>query len=84
MMLWVRDNEMRAEGREEGRAEGREEGREEGIAMGIAEAILIYHDEMNLSSDVIVQRIMSRFNLSEISAREYVASTLNPQAEGEA
>ncbi len=72
MMLWVRDNEMRAEGREEG------------IAVGIAEAILIYHDEMNLSSDVIVQRIMSRFNLSEISAREYVASTLNPQAEGEA
>jgi predicted transposase/invertase (TIGR01784 family) len=88
MMLWVRDNEMRAEGREEGRAEGREEGRaegrEEGRAEGIAEAILIYHDEMNLSSDVIVQRIMSRFNLSEISAREYVASTLNPQAEGEA
>jgi predicted transposase/invertase (TIGR01784 family) len=29
MMLWVRDNEMRAEGREEGRAEGREEGRAE-------------------------------------------------------
>jgi predicted transposase YdaD len=88
MMLWVRDNEMRAEGREEGRAEGREEGRaegrEEGRAEGIAEAILIYHDEMNLSSDVIVQRIMSRFNLSEISAGEYVASTLNPQAEGDA
>jgi flagellar biosynthesis/type III secretory pathway protein FliH len=80
MMLWVRDNEMRAEGREEGRAEGREEGRAEGMA----EAILIYHDEMNLSSDVIVQRIMSRFNLSEISAGEYVASTLNPQAEGDA
>ena len=69
MMLWVRDNEMRAEGRAEG---------------AISEAILIYHDEMNLSSDAIVQKIMSRFSLGEESAREYVASTLNPQAEGEA
>jgi predicted transposase/invertase (TIGR01784 family) len=69
MMLWVRDNEMRAEGRAEG---------------AISEAILIYHDEMNLSSDAIVQKIMSRFSLGEEAAREYVASTLNPQAEGEA
>ncbi len=69
MMLWVRDNEMRAEGRAEG---------------AISEAILIYHDEMNLSSDAIVQKIMSRFSLGEEAARKYVASTLNPQAEGEA
>ena len=67
MMLWVRDNEMRAEGRIEGRAEG-----------AISEAILIYHDEMHLSSDAIVQKIMSRFNLGEEAAREYVAGTLTP------
>ena len=59
MMLWVRDNEMRAEG-------------------AISEAILIYHDEMHLSSDAIVQKIMSRFNLDEEAARGYVSSTLNP------
>jgi hypothetical protein len=37
---------------------------------------------MNLSSDAIVQKIMSRFSVGEEAAREYVASTLNPQAEG--
>ena len=79
MMLWERDNRMRAEGREEGLAEGREaglvEGRKAGLAEGLVEGkeagiigavrILI---QMGTASAEILDRIMSQYGLSRQEA----------------
>ena len=53
------------EGMEEGRQEGRLEGR-------IQERIDIYRNEDRLSDEEIIRRIMTRFDLSEEAAKEYV------------
>jgi hypothetical protein len=62
MLLWVRDNEMRAEGYSEGFSEG-----------AITDAIQIYNDEMHLTVEEITKKIMSRFGLDEKTALDYIA-----------
>ena len=63
----------RLEGIEAGRLEGRQEGRLEGRLEGrIQERIDIYRNEDHLSDEEIIRRIMSKFNLSEDTAKEYV------------
>ena len=53
--------------------EGRLEGIEEGLLKGrIQERIDIYRNEDHLSDEEIIRRIMSKFNLSEEAAKEYV------------
>ena len=65
--------EGRLEGRLEGIEEGRQEGRLEGRFEGrIQERIDIYRNEDHLSDEEIIRRIMSKFNLSEDTAKEYV------------
>jgi predicted transposase/invertase (TIGR01784 family) len=70
MLLWVRDNEMRAEGYSEGHSEGFSEGFSEGA---ITDAIQIYNDEMHLTVEEITKKIMSRFGLDEKTALDYIA-----------
>ena len=69
MLQWVRDNELRAEGREEGREEGRQEG-------AITEAIKLYREEMKMEPREIVSKITCRFNLDPGTAETYVSDTL--------
>ena len=65
--------EGRLEGRLEGIEEGRQEGRLEGRFEGrIQERIDIYRNEDHLSDEEIIRRIMSKFNLSEEAAKDYV------------
>ena len=65
--------EGRLEGRLEGIEEGRQEGRLEGRLEGrIQERIDIYRNEDHLSDEEIIRRIMSKFNLSEEAAKDYV------------
>ena len=66
MTLLERDERMREEGREEGRAEGE-----------IIGTIRFCHDEMDLSTSQIVDKIMSRFSLEYSEAEKYVTETLN-------
>jgi hypothetical protein len=66
MLLWVRDNEMRAEGYSEGYSVGRSEG-------AIPVAIQIYNEEMHLTTEEITKKIMSRFGLDEKTALDYIA-----------
>ena len=61
--------EGRLEGIEAGRLEGRQEGRLEGR---IQERIDIYRNEDHLNDEEIIRRIMSKFNLSEEAAKDYV------------
>ena len=49
-----------------------EQGRQEGIAEGISGAVDIYRDEMNLSDEDIISRIVARFHLTDEQARAYV------------
>ena len=57
MRAFERDEMIREEGREEGR---------------ILERIDIYRNEDHLSDEEIIRRIMSKFNLSEEAAKDYV------------
>jgi predicted transposase/invertase (TIGR01784 family) len=70
MLLWVRDNEMRAEGYSEGHSEGFSDGFSEGA---ITDAIQIYNDEMHMTVEEITRKIMSRFGLDEKTALDYIA-----------
>ena len=85
MLLWVRDNEMRAEGRAEGiaegraegiaegRAEGHAEGRAEGLMEGaVTEAVNIYRNELHMSDEEIADIIMSRFELDRERAEIFL------------
>ena len=62
MLLVTRDNEMRAEGRAEGEIIG---------------AIKLYHDELGLIPEEIVNRIAVRFSLEKDVAERYVGEILS-------
>lgn len=72
MLFWVRDNEMRAEGREEGRIEGRAEGE-------IIGAVKLYRDELGLMPEEIISRLTDRFSLEKDVAEKYVEEALGLQ-----
>ena len=63
-------------GREEGIAEGvikgRQEGREEGIAEGIEKIIEIYREELNFEDEIIVQKLMKKYDLTREEAEKYL------------
>lgn len=63
-----RDRRMREEGRAEGRTEGE-----------IIGTIRFCHDELDLSSSQIIDKIMSRFSLERTDAEKYVAEALDLQ-----
>lgn len=61
MLLWVRDNEMRVEGRAEGLMEG-----------AVTEAVNIYRNELHMSDEEIADIIMSRFELDRERAEIFL------------
>ncbi len=62
---YIRDNEIKAEGREEGREEGRKEGE-------ITQTIKLYRSLLNADDDQIRNVIMKDFNLSVDEANAYL------------
>ena len=61
-------------------SKARAEGKVIGEAIGeIKGTIKIYHEEMNLSPQEIVDKIMSRFSLERSEAEKYVEETLGLQ-----
>ena len=80
MMLWERDNMMRAEGLEEGLARGKAEGLAEGKAEGLAEGkaegirgtvqILL---KIGMNPNDITDQIMQQFHLSREEAGKYIS-----------
>ena len=84
MTLLMREQEIardnfekgKIEGREEGIAEGvikgRQEGREEGIAEGIKKIIEIYREELNFEDEIIVQKLMKKYDLTREEAEKYL------------
>ena len=69
MMLFVRDNEMRAEGRAEGIKEGLRKGE-------ILQTIKLYRQLLNSDDEQIKAVIMKDFNISEEEAAKYMAETV--------
>lgn len=55
-----------------GEARGKASGKIEGV-------IQLYHEEMGLAPQEIVNKIMSRFSLDEETAQKYVENTLGLQ-----
>ena len=71
MTLMMRDQEMMDKGREEGVKEGE-----------IIGVVKICHEEFHLSMEEIVQRIMTRFSLSQDEAEEYVNRIIKQEQHG--
>jgi len=67
MILYFRDQDIRAEALEKGRQEGIGIGRQEGIFAMIEDAL-----EDNLSLDHILQKIQKRFHLTQEEARHHL------------
>ena len=59
-----------------GEAKGEARGIEKGKIKG---AVMVYHEELNLSPSEIIQKIMTRFNLKQGEAQRFVEETLNLQ-----
>ena len=73
-------SKARAEGKVIGEAIGEARGEAIGEARGeIKGTIKIYHEEMNLLPQEIVDKIMSRFSLERSEAEKYVEETLGLQ-----
>lgn len=47
------------------------------------EVIRVYHDELNLSSSQITERIMARFSLDQSETERYVEEALSSAVESE-
>ena len=62
----------RKEGIAEGVIKGRQEGREEGIAEGIKKIIEIYREELNFEDEIIVQKLMKKYDLTKEEAEKYL------------
>ena len=62
----------RKEGIAEGVIKGRQEGREEGIAEGIKKIIEIYREELNFEDEIIVQKLMKKYDLTREEAEKYL------------
>ena len=69
-------SKARAEGKVIGEAIGEARGEARGEIKG---TIKIYHEEMNLLPQEIVNKIMSRFSLERSEAEKYVEETLGLQ-----
>ena len=61
-----------AEGVIKGRQEGREEGIAEGVAKGIEKIIEIYREELNFEDEIIVQKLMKKYDLTREEAEKYL------------
>ena len=80
MTLLMREQEIardnfekgKLEGIAEGVVKGREEGREEGIAKGIEKIIEIYREELNFEDEIIVQKLMKKYDLTKEEAEKYL------------
>lgn len=57
-------------------ADGEARGIEKGKIKG---AVMVYHEELNLSPSEIIQKIITRFNLKQGEAQRFVEETLNLQ-----
>ena len=70
----ARDNfeKGKLEGIAEGVVKGREEGREEGMAEGIEKIIEIYREELNFEDEIIVQKLMKKYDLTKEEAEKYL------------
>ena len=70
----ARDNfeKGKIEGIAEGVVKGREEGREEGMAEGIEKIIEIYREELNFEDEIIVQKLMKKYDLTKEEAEKYL------------
>ncbi len=62
----------REEGIEEGIAEGVIRGREEATAKGIEKIIEIYREELNFEDEIIVQKLMKKYDLTKEEAEKYL------------
>ena len=80
MTLLMREQEIardnfekgKLEGIAEGVVKGREEGREEGMAEGIEKIIEIYREELNFEDEIIVQKLMKKYDLTKEEAEKYL------------
>ena len=61
-----------AEGVIKGRQEGREEGIAEGVAKGIEKIVEIYREELNFEDEIIVQKLMKKYDLTKEEAEKYL------------
>ena len=59
-------------GKIEGIAEGVVKGREEGMAEGIEKIIEIYREELNFEDEIIVQKLMKKYDLTKEEAEKYL------------
>ena len=59
-------------GREEGIAEGVIKGRQEATAKGIEKIIEIYREELNFEDEIIIQKLVKKYNLTKEEAEKYL------------
>ena len=76
MTLLMREQEIARDnfekGKLEGIAEGVVKGREEGMAEGIEKIIEIYREELNFEDEIIVQKLMKKYDLTKEEAEKYL------------
>ena len=76
MTLLMREQEIARDNFEKGMAEGVVKGREEGIAEGLAKGIEkiieIYREELNFEDEIIVQKLMKKYDLTKEEAEKYL------------
>ena len=61
-------------GRREGRKQGRKLGRKQGKVLGKAEEIVSFGEELNWSTEVILNRLKRRLNIQDSEAKKYYES----------
>ena len=59
-------------GREEGIAEGVIKGRQEATAKGIEKIIEIYREELNFEDEIIIQKLVKKYNMTKEEAEKYL------------
>ena len=76
MTILMREQEIARDnfekGKIEGIAEGVVKGREEGMAEGIEKIIEIYREELNFEDEIIVQKLMKKYDLTKEEAEKYL------------
>ena len=68
MTLLMREQEIARDNFERGMAEGVVKGREEGIE----KIIEIYREELNFEDEIIVQKLMKKYDLTREEAEKYL------------
>ena len=68
MTLLMREQEIARDNFERGMAEGVVKGREEGIE----KIIEIYREELNFEDEIIVQKLMKKYDLTKEEAEKYL------------